>query len=382
MLATAWCEPEQARGIARFAKEAGWRLDLAGPETASLLSRWDGDGIICQLHGSQRSLVARVRAKKGVPKVGLSLYLPGAAAAHVVHDYRAMGRLAAEHLLDRGFRYFAFCGWDKTNWHRRLRRRGVIERLAAAGHKASPLSCPDPNSPQAQRAGFDSRRCLAHQVTALPVPLGVAADDARLATRLVDGCSSVGLLVPEQVAIVSLSDDLLICEFGRVPLSAISVDYEEQGYRAAALLDRLMDGAAPPGTPVLVPPRSLIVRHSSDITAIENKAVARAVKFIMDNMGRQDLYVPAVVAASGVSKTTLTREFVRHVGRPIAAEIRRLRLDKAMRLIRESPLSFTRIAEVAGYSSLKHLERSVRRASGLCPRHLRRRHHAAGHPPA
>jgi len=382
MLATVWCEPAQAHGIARFAKEAGWRLDLAGPETASLLSRWAGDGIICQLHGSARSLVARVRTKKAVPKVGLSLYLPRAAAAHVVHDYQRMGRLAAEHLLDRGFRHFAFCGWDKANWHRRLRCSGFTERLAAAGHTATLISCPDPNNPKAQCPGFDRRRCLAHQVTGLPVPLGVAADDARLATALVDGCCDAGLLVPEQVAIVSLTDDLLICEFGRVPLSAISVDYEEQGYQAAALLERLMDGAAPPDAPVLIPPRPLIVRHSSDTTAIENQAVARAVKFIMDNMGRQDLYVPAVVAASGVSKTTLTREFVRQVGRPIAAEIRRLRLEKAMRLIRESPLSFTQIAEASGYSCLKHLERSTRRAVGLCPRHLRRRHRATGHPPA
>jgi len=372
MLATVWCEPAQAHGIGRFAKGAGWRLDLVGPDSASDLARWSGDGIICQLHRSAQPLVRRIRRLKSAPKVGMSLFVPGAADAHVVADYARMGRLAAEHLLDRGFRHFAVCGWEMVSWHRRLRSRGFVDRLAQAGLTAAEISCPDPGTPAAQRRDFDRRRHLASQVAQLPVPLAIAAVDASLATSLVDGCCDAGLLVPEQVAIVSLMDDLLLSEFGRVPLSAVSVDYEEHGYQAAALLGRLMDGEAPPPEPILIPPAPLVLRHSSDMTAIDSKPAALAVKFIMDNLARRQLYVPDVVAASGVSKSTLTREFARHVGRPIAVEIRRLRVEKATRLIRETAMPFTRIARACGYSGLKHLERSLRRAAGLCPRELRR----------
>jgi len=379
LLATVWWEPAQTHGIARFARGADWRLDLVGPENASDLARWHGDGIICQLHRSAGPLVRRIRRLTRVPKVGMSLFLPRAADAHVVPDYARTGRLAAEHFLDRGFRYFAFCGWARRSWYRRLRRRGFVDRLAQAGHAAETITCPDPGSPAAQRRNFDRRRHLAHQVAQLPVPLAIAVDDARLATALVDGCCDTDLLVPEQVAIVSLMDDMLICECGQVPLSAISGDYEEQGYQAAVLLDRLMAGGLPPTEPILVPPMPLVVRHSSDVTAIDSPSAARAVKFIMDHLASGQLYVPAVVAASGVSKSTLTREFLQHVGRSIAAEIRRLRLENAMRLIRETTMPFTQVAKECGYSGLKHLERSVRREAGVCPRQLRRRESATDH---
>jgi LacI family transcriptional regulator len=218
---------------------------------------------------------------------------------------------------------------------------------------------------------MDRRRWLADGLARLEKPLAVFASDYDLAVDILDGAADRGLLVPEQVSLVCETNDDTMCELAPVPLSSLCHDYEEQAYRAAVLLDQLMDGRRPPSSPILIAPRALTVRRSSDITAIEHVGAARAVRVIRKYLHDRRLSVSGVARLAGLSRRGLDRAFHNHLGRSVAAEIAHLRLEEAMELLRTTRASALTIAEACGYSDAKHLRRAFRRELRLTPREFR-----------
>jgi LacI family transcriptional regulator len=157
-------------------------------------------------------------------------------------------------------------------------------------------------------------------------------------------------------------------------MSYVAGDFEEQGYQAAALLDRLMDGGEPPTRPVLVSPKQVLVRQSSDVIAVGNVTVARALMFIRRNLHNKSLSASDVVAATQSSRTKLYYEFEEHIGRSIADEIDHLRCQKAAGLLRTTSMKVVRIGDACGFSSSTHFGRSFKRATGLTPTEYRKTH--------
>jgi len=373
MLATVWIEPAHLRGIARYARKAGWVFDGCEPDHIDRLAAWKGDGIICQLHPKAKAFLNLVRSIH-VPKVEMADYIADMHLPRVVPDYDACGRQVAEHFLGRGFRNFVVFYARPTP---RSAIHAFLDRLAAAECEAPAFAWERRSVRRAGYGPMDRRRWLADKLAKLPKPLAVFADDHVLGVEVLDSCADAGLLVPEQISVLAVSPDNTMCEVAPVPLSSIAHDYEEQAYRAAALLDSLMDGQPAPTETIRVPPQKLWVRQSSDIAAIENAEVARAVMFIRQNVRHKGLGVPDVVEATILSRRSLDRAFHQHLGRSVAAEIRRLRMEEATELLRTTSWTALRIAEYCGYSDAKHLRRSLLRATGLLPKAYRRRHQGA-----
>jgi LacI family transcriptional regulator len=369
MLALDWYEREHRRGFARYAREAGWHMDHATPDSPERLKSWRGDGILCQLHPSAPTFLDLVAGKRA-PMVELSDHVPEMTVPRVLPDRRKAVHLIVEHFLERGFRSFVYCRRNASRSQNML--EWCAERVQDAGCELVILTC---SSRRPRRVkGQDDYQWLAHRLSEMPTPQAVITLTDELALGLVEACLGAGPLVPEQVAVAPLWDVEDMCEFARVPLTSILMDFEEQAYQAAALLDRLMDGEAPPNEPLLVPPKPLVVRQSTDIVAIEDVEVAKAVRYLMSNLHDKRLGVPDIVAATTSSRSALFSAFRKHVGRPIAEEIRRLRVEEAARLLRTTTRSASDIAESCGYSSLQHFRRCLHRETGCSPRQYRLRH--------
>ena len=158
-------------------------------------------------------------------------------------DQRAIGRAAAEHLLECGFRRFAYYGLKNT-WYSDERRDAFIERIAEAGAKCSVLDVP--NSVSRRQPWHLWLAKLERWLRTLKYPVGMLAVHDPRASLAVNTCLSLGLQVPDDVGVVGIENNEIVCEFARVKLSSVPVDNRRMGFEAAAMLDRIMIGEPPP----------------------------------------------------------------------------------------------------------------------------------------
>jgi LacI family transcriptional regulator len=377
-MALVWHDFAHWVGARRYAMRAGWALHQLGVLDVPLVSRGAVGGLICQLHPDARELVAAVR-KARIPKVELSDKVPDMAVPRVMPDFAAAGRMAAEHLVERRFRRFAFVGLSQQatgtegDWLRGFRQpvqraggelvvlyAGDFLKTLSSHGSASGRTLPSPGC-------FDAAPVMAETLAGMPRPLGVFVSDLWFCVELIDACLARGLYVPEEVAFVSAGGESHEAELASVPVSCVVLDFERQAYEAAALLDRMMKGQKVPAECCWVAPRELVVRPSSDVIAVESIQVARALRYIAENLSDKRLAPARAAEAVGVSRRSLYYAFGEHLGRPIAAEIDRLRVARAAELLGDTDMSVAAVADACGYTDRKHLHRSFVRAMGVAP---------------
>lgn len=366
LMALAYYEHRMHLGVVRFADQANWILDTRMAHYGTPPVDWRGDGILTVALPDRRDLVRYLR-KTEVPIVALTDDVEGIATARVVLDNFGMGRMAAEHLIERGFRNLAFykCT-DYTDI--RGREAGFADAVRQAGLDYTRL---DWHAATRRNRRRDLLAWLSGRLRDLPKPLGIMAQSDHRAYSLVNACEAAGLAIPEQVAIVGVDNDEYTCQFAPVPITSVDSNRQELAYRGAALLDRLMRGQPPPDGPTVVPPAGLVVRHSSDILAVEHPGVARALGFIWQNYGRR-IGVADVVAAAGMSRCGVYRAFEKYVGRTIREELERKRIECAQQLLLTSTAKVTHIARQCGFASGEQLCRAFARTTGSTPSAFRR----------
>jgi len=206
----------------------------------------------------------------------------------------------------------------------------------------------------------------------LPKPVGVlAANDVR-ARHVLEACRRFGLRVPDDVAVIGVDNDELICELASPPLTSIVQGTEEIGYRAARLLDRLMRRRSRAVSNLLVAPVAIIERASTDLVATGDRVVAAALTFIRQN-ACAGIGVPQVARGIGVSRSTLDGHFKRVVGRTVHEEILRVQLNASRNLLVTTPLSLEEIARRVGLCHAQYFSALFRRVCGQTPGQYRRR---------
>lgn len=357
------------RGIARYLREHGpWSIFLEQRELGAALPdwirAWDGDGIIT------RSDDPRITSS-GLPTVGLydraedHLRLP-----MILNDNLAVGRMAARHLADRGFRQFGFYGVRGERWSD-LRLEGVREVVREGGGMVAV-------HPSGGRWEVSQER-LKRWIVGLPRPLGLVAANDIHGLRALDACRRAGLAVPEEVAVVGADDDAELCELSDPPLSSVTFNPERVGYEAASLLDRLMSGRRETGSPRRVPPLGVSTRQSTDILAIDDPQVAKAIHYIRRH-AFEGITVEDVLMEVPLSRRALEHRFRRRLGRTPKEEIQRLRLEQAKSLLASTDLPLARISDRLGYHQPAYLSVVFKKETGLTPRSYRDRHRPSGPP--
>jgi LacI family transcriptional regulator len=362
-------------GIARYAREHGqWSmffrpraLDQAAP---AWLRRWRGDGILARIENRR---MARLILAAGRPTIDLRRLLPELGLPHVGADHRAAVTLAVDHLRDRGFRHFGFCACP---WDRLLEMRSAYfaQRLDPALHTWSVLRV----MPRRGRAATweQQQRQIAGWIKRLPRPVGILAGNDDCGLQVLDACHRAGRKVPEDVAVVGIDNDEYVCRVANPPLSSVDLNLAEIGYRAAELLERMMSGQRAPAEPVVIAPRGVVTRQSTDILAIEDRLVAEAVQIIR-RRACDGLLVETVARQLAVSRSSLERRFEAVLKRSPKAEMLRVQLDRATELLAWTELSIATIAERSGFASAKYFSETFHRRSGMTAQEYRRRYRTA-----
>jgi LacI family transcriptional regulator len=204
----------------------------------------------------------------------------------------------------------------------------------------------------------------------LPKPIGIMACNDLRGRHILDACRQLNLRVPEDVAVVGVDNDELMCELAVPPLSSVAQGSERLGYEAAKLLGRLIRGRCLRPKHIVVPPISIVPRRSSDLIAVDDPLLSAALRFIQNHAAEQ-IGVPDVVRNAGVSRSTLETRFRTQLARTIHDEIQRVRIETARRLLTATNLSLSKIAERAGYRNSYYMSAVFRRELGVPPSQLR-----------
>jgi LacI family transcriptional regulator len=363
LLLLAWHSMDVFRGIARFARDAGWILDSRFERSGEVPSSWKGDGIVGVLgvHPEVDRLAARTR----VPFVNIG-YSMTDAAPRVAADQSLIARLAADHFRNRGFR--EFCYYLRDHHPGDIGRCEAFRaELARHGRR---LHIIDGHFSQAS-TGSARIRWLGRKIKSLPKPLALLAEIDDYAIEAVVAASQAGLNVPEEIAVLGVGNDELRCPLAPVPLSSIDDNAQGIGQQSAALLEQLMNGRPAPGRTLMVPPLGVVTRQSTDILAIDHPMVARALLAIRGQF-HQPLTAEGMIADVPMSRRRLHDAFVRAIGRSVAEELTRLRVNHAKRLLAESPAKLHEIARACGFNSESRLVIVFTRQTGMTPGEYRK----------
>lgn len=357
-------------GIARYAREHGWHL-MIQDRLGSRPLAWEGDGVITALRSDDDTVKAvRKFRSRGIPVVDVTISRPEVSLPRVMSDHVQIGRMAAEHFAERNFRNLA---WFSTGWGhvQKLRFRGFAEKTDAARWVASEGLL---QSRQSNYAAF--LKWISRLLAQCPKPVGVLTYDEADGAKLLDAAERSGLSVPEEVAILSIGNDPIICENQSVPLSSIDQNLEGGGYEAAKRLDALMRGEEPPASPVLIPPAGICLRRSTDIVASSDPLVKRALAYIAANISRP-FGAAQIAQALGVSRNMLDKRFRTDMNHSIGDEIARERLALVKAMLRDTDKTLSCIADETGFCTQSHLANTFREATGMTARQYRLMAHQA-----
>jgi LacI family transcriptional regulator len=359
------------RGIGRYIKGHGpWSVYLEergpGDGVPDWLRRWKGDGIIARTRDVP---MLEALLATGAPVVELRRQVAGRDLPSVHCDDDAISALAIAHFRERGFRRFAFCGREGERWSD-LRCAAFREGLARDGHECHVYS----PTRRARATSWEwEQDDVARWLSRLPHPVGVLACNDIRGLQVLDACRRTSLPVPERVAVLGVDNDVVLCELADPPLSSIDQDLERIGHEAAALLDRLMAGEPAPGQPILVEPLGVVARLSTDIMAIEDPAVATAIRLVRQGAAVRG-GVGQIAERTGLTLRSLQRRFKALTGRTIQEEALEAQLGRVRQMLAESDLKLDAIARKAGYRSTSYLCTCFKRRTGSTPAEYRRRH--------
>ncbi len=385
-LALSWYEPDHMMGINRYACDHNWVLQQSFPNDTSSLQRFQPHGIICQLARYVPQLIKAVESAH-VPTVELCDAIPDMRLPRVMPDAEALGALAAAHLLERGFTRCVFIGYSTARGY----QRGFTEAIRTANGECRVVEVDSADMERetgefltATEVFYDEgsalRRKWARRFFAkCDKPVGVYVQSTVWASDIIEGCRAARILVPEQVAVVSLADMAGAGASWTMPLTVVVQNYQEQGFQAARLLDRMIQGEPiPPDTLVKIPPASLVPRDSTLCHATDNLAIARATAFIMRNLHDPGLCVKQVQRAARAPRSSIYREFIRQFNMPIARYIERLRIRKALHQLETTDATVNVIAVRNGFGKPLRFRHAFVREKGMTPSAYR--HRQAGAP--
>lgn len=360
------------RGIRRYVAEHGpWSLYLESRDLRSSfpewLKKWPGDGILART--IDPALLRQLKATR-LPVIELRSTALKHPFPFVGMDNRIVGQRVAAHFMDRGFRRFA-CYLDNSELFFQQRCQSYRDTLKERGFDCSVF--------ETESAGRKTQRWDQHQrrvadwLASLEKPCAVFASNDQLGFWVLDAARRAGISAPEEIAVIGAENDKTLCETAWPPLSSVQLRGQSVGYAAARMLDEWMQRKTPPHAVTLLPPGDIIVRQSSDIVAVEDPRIARALQFIRER-AIADIGVDDVAREVALSRSALERRMKVLIGRSPGEEITRIRFSHVERLLTQTDLTLDAIAERAGFKHPQYMAEAFHKRTGMTPGVYRRQH--------
>jgi len=360
-------------GITRYvqARDLQWlvHFELGMAEDAPGLRRWQGDGIIARV---RTPAVEAALRDFDVPKVLDRRLAPVEGHRSPVVKFLSTlsaGKVAFEHLAERGFRHLAFSPLpDGQGWDRLEQFQEAVESAGPRFHFHPP---PEPASNHAEASDDELAQRLTAWITALPKPVGIYAVVDLQGYRVLEACRAAGYRVPDDVAVLGNDDDELVWALCTPRLSSVDLHTRERGYRAAAALDALMNGMDPDRALAVAPQAHVVVRGSTDAIFVGDQQVRNAVAYIRDH-ACEKISVADVLKQTTISRRALERRFHQALRRSPAEEIRRVQISEAKRLLATTEFQMPEIALRCGLANASRLTVAFKRVNGVTPTAFRR----------
>jgi LacI family transcriptional regulator len=372
------------RGITRYARTHGrwcflhqdWR---AGDELPAWLLNRRNDGIIARIE--DKKMLDRLR-KLHVPLVDVKTHhLPDVPV--VGTNNRLTAKLAIDHLLERGLHRLAFCGYAGVGYS--MERREHFVELAKQRHvQASVYEDDAPcgiSATNSESGAMLYEQELAQWLTKLPKPIGLMACNDIRGLQVLNACRSRAIKVPEEIAVIGVDNDEVLCELADPPLSSVAPSADRIGYEAAAMLDATMahkvssDKIAAPKMRTEIDPEGVVVRGSTDVLVVEDRIISAAINFIRqhacEGIGVEDVLDYLAESHRAISRATLDRRFMEHLGCTSKSQIMQVRLAKVKQLLRDTDYSLARIANMVGIEYPQYLTVMFRNTTGKTPSQYR-----------
>jgi len=330
------------------------------------------DGILSRFGGPH---LARSFQRMNVPVVDMNDFHENPEFPWIGSDHRAIGGAAAAHFMERGFRHFGFCGISGELWSLE-RRKGFQIAVESSGF---PVQVNE--SPRNVACGDDVFDQLVRWVTEFPKPVAIMTCNDIMGLHVINACHQASLMVPEEVAVIGVDNEELVCNFGDPPLSSVEPDAWQIGYRAAELLDALMAGKPAQRRRTTIDPVRVVTRQSTDILGVTDRLVASAARFIREHALR-GCSVVDVLEHFRVSRSTLESRFRKSLNRSMKEEILRVQLDRIQQLLEETDYTLEHIASLTGFEYPETMSVLFKRKLGETPGEYRKRSTARGPRPA
>ncbi|TWT87165.1 Xylose operon regulatory protein [Pseudobythopirellula maris] len=359
-------------GVLRYAREQdrNWSY-ITAPESLSFsvldLVGWPGDGILAAINTEKEAACAH-EMKLPIVNMSSALAVPG--IPRITLDNMAIGRLAADHLVSKGFRHFAFYGLERVEYSR-LRKQGFAERLAESECSTVEFLA-EPTFGTQGAAWLKQYQALAGWLKQLTTPCGLFAVSDYRARQVLDACRQAELKVPEAVAVIGVDNEQVICEHAHPSLTSVARNDQMEGYRAAALLDQMMRGETAPASDEVIPPMQVVERESTTTFAVTDSRLRSALDYLHTHLG-EPVTIDELTDHAGVSRRWLEYAFRDALGETPYQYLRRQRLERAKRmLVKERNDKIYQIAHRTGFSSAKQLTTAFQQEYGMSPREYRR----------
>lgn len=356
-------------GIQDFlSREPGWSIFLAEHsrhETDHYFpENWDGDGVIARIETEARANLVR---KMNLPTVDVSAarLIPG--IPWVETDDESIAKLAVDHLVGCGLRNLAFFGDPAYNWSKwRCECFQCIVRQG--GLSAGVYNLPLRTEPQVQ--WYKEWSNINEWLKDLPKPVGIFACYDACGQQLLEVCRHYGFLVPDEVAVIGVDDDELLCGLSYPSLTSIVLNTRQTGYLAASLLDRMMGGEKLKEHKYSIKPLGVEKRVSTDLVAVQDSYVSQAITFIREHY-MEKIQVEDLLRIVPLSRRVLEMRFRRAINRTPHEEILRVRIEHIKKRLTESDDKLSVIAEEMGFAHPEYLSVVFKRGTGMTPSEYR-----------
>lgn len=356
------------RGIAKYASLHGpWAMERETPfyiksrqsqKTFADPNKWLADGIIMRETGNVKAIL-----NSKIPVIFASYrtqQIPN--TSRIMTDDDEIAKTALDYFLQKGFKNFAFLGYDNMYWS--VNRARAFQRYLRKTSRFAYIF--KQAKSVAQRQWQNEQLLVSDWLKQLPKPLALFTCNDDRASQAAAACKIADLSIPDEVAILGIDDDEFVCTLSNPQLSSIELNTERAGFEAAELLDKMISGKKIKSRKINVRPVRVVTRLSTDILAIDDLEVAAAIKFIREN-AKLPIQVQDVVDAVAVSRRGLYQKFKRLLGRSVHQEIRRVRIDEIARLLVQTNLSISQIAAQLGFTSQDHIAHYFRQQKSVNP---------------
>ena len=350
---------ELIRGIAQYADlNASW-IFFNEPrgimDKLPRLYKWKPDGIIMRDTPENMKLlklsiptIISIRYKKTVDNI-----------PNIISDSNEIGKIATNYFRNKGFTQFAFCGFDNMPWSK--------ERESALKNEIAPKENLYIYRNKKIKSDYEQELVwLSRWLKSLPKPIALlACNDVKGAT-IIEACKLAKVKIPQEIAILGVNNDDMICEITSPPLSSISLDIKNAGYEAGKTLDKMIKDGKKENKKIVVKPQRIVTRSSTDIFAINDPIIALALHYISQN-SKTIIQVDDVADYVGTNRRNLERRFRQFLKRSIYEEIKRCKIELISKILIESNMSIWEIAHNMGFSDNHHISRYFKSAKGISP---------------